>query len=261
MVLLKSMIEKTLREIRDDYPWPQMQREYTFTLATGAASYAHPGDFNAIQNETVWNRTQTMPLIGPVDEVMWQNYKSGLITTLPRQRFRVKGWSGTQLFIDPTPTSSENGQTVAYEYLSSTIVRPKTWTALTSWTGFQYCSYNGNIYDRGGTGAASTGSTPPTHTTGAASDGVISWTYRSNAYETIVYDSDEAILDEKIILDGTEWRFRQSRGFDYEVLKQSAEQYLDIAKTKLEGAGVASFALSAGLPPMIGRWSYPEGSY
>lgn len=259
--LVWQMILATLQEISDDHPWPELQKETTFTLVTGQASYALPGDFDRVQNDTLWNRTQRWPLIGPLDPVLWQQYKSGLVTTLPRQRFRVKGWTDTQFFIDPTPTSAENGQTIAFEYISATTIRPKTWAANTVWTDLQYCSYNGNIYDRGSTGAATTGTTAPTWTSGTSSDGLINWTYVSAAYDAFVNDTDEAILNHQIVEQGAVWRFKRERGLDYETLRADAEQQLEVAKTKLSGAEIVSLNRNQVGPVGIGPWSYPEGNF
>lgn len=259
ITFLKAMIEKTAQEIRNSFAWPELWKEYTFTLSTSTASYALPGDYDRRQNETLWNRTQHWPLIGPVDAVEWQNYKSGLITTLPRQRFQVKGWATNQFYIDPTPTSAENGQTCVYEYLIRTVFRPKTWVTSTAFSAGTYCSYNGNIYKT--TAGGTTGATPPTHTTGSASDGAVTWTYQSTYFETITADTDECILDNQMIIDGAVWRYKRERGFDYQELKQDAEDQIDLIQSKLSGAGVLSVNGKMRLPPMIGPWSYPEGNY
>lgn len=257
--LIAKMMQKTAVEISDDYPWPELQKEYTFTLTDGAASYALPPDFDRQINATQWNRTQHWPLIGPLDPVLWQQYKSGLVTTLPRQRFRVKGWTNTQFFIDPTPDSSIAGQTIALEYCSGTIWRPKTWVTATAFAAGAYCSYNGNIYMT--TAGGTTGVTPPTWTSGTSSDGVVSWTYQSGAYNNPSTDTDESILDPWMIIDGATWRFKQARNQDYEQDKAIAEEQIEIAKTKLTGAEVLTINRSQLGPIGIGPWSYPEGNF
>lgn len=260
IILLKAMLEKTGQELRSAFHWPEMVREYTFTLTTSAASYALPVDFDSILTATWWNRTRSWPLIGPLDPVEWQQYKSGLITSFPRQRFRIKGQTGTQLFIDPTPTSSENGQTIAYEYLTRSVYYPIVWIASTSWAGHSYCSYNGNTYAK--TAGTSTGTTPPTHTSGAVSDGGITWTYNSTTqFEYSSDDTDLFVLDDQLMIDGAVWRFKRERGLDYEELKRDAEEQIDNAKSKLAAANALSLSNRAQFPFMIGPWSYPEGNY
>jgi hypothetical protein len=263
VILIQAMLQKTIADIKDSFPWPELQREHTFTLANGTAAYILPGDFDQILNKTIWNRTQKWPLLGPVDPVEWQTWKSGLVTTLPRQRFRVKYWGDAQLFIDPTPGSGEDGQICVFEYISTNAIRPKTWLPSTTWTGIQYCSYNGNTYDRGGAGVATTGTSAPVHTSGAISDGSITWTYFNShfPYDAFVYDSDVIILDNQMIIDGAVWRFKEERGLDYEDLRKQAEDKLEGMTTKLTGAGVVTINQARLNSPMIGPWSYPEGSY
>lgn len=258
IILIRSIMERTARDIANDYPWPELQKEYTFTLTT-SASYPLPSDMDRMQFETLWNRTQHWPMIGPVDSVAWQQYKSGLVVSLPRQRFRVKGWATNQFFIDPTPDSGISGQTMAFEYISRSLFRPRTWATGTVFAASSYCSYNGNIYST--TAGGTTGATPPTHTTGSASDGGVTWVYFSTAYESIVSDTDESILDPNMLVDGTVWRFKMERGLEYQELKKRAEDDIEKLKTHLQGSGVLSFNRWRMATPMIGPWNYPEGNY
>lgn len=260
MILLLAMFEEAVSNIGSEFPWPEIQREYTFTLATSTDSYALPDDFDRRTNETEWNRTQKWPLIGPLDAVLWEVYKSGLITTVPRQRFRVKGWGLTQFFIDPTPSSSENGQTCVYEYCSQTTIAPKTWVASTSWLGLRYCSYNGYIFDRGSTGAASTGTSAPTPS--SLNDGSITWTLYTAAYNTFAYDSDNVLLDNDVVLERAIWRFKQERGFDFEDYRAKAEEQKEMTKTKKTGAMILGIPRNnIGYPPVLGINNYPQGNF
>ena len=145
-VLLKAMIYKTIQDIRDDYDWPELQREHLFKTIGGQASYPLPLDYDRRINETLWNRSQNWPLIGPIDPILWQQYKSGFITTLPRQRYRVKGISNNQFFIDPTPSDDDNDQQMVYEYICETAIRPVAWAANTAYTtAVPYVFSNGLI--------------------------------------------------------------------------------------------------------------------
>lgn len=261
VILLRTMLERAVQEIRNEFPWPELQKELLFTLATSTANYVLPTDFDRFQNETLWNRTQRWPLLGPVDAVLWQVYKSGLITTLPRQRFRVKGWQTNQFYVDPTPGASDNGQICVFEYISRTCIKPKTWVTSTSWLGLRYCSYNGNIYDRGSEAAATTGTNPPTVTSGSVSDGSITWTFTNAVFDTVTYDSDDVILDNEMITDAIVWMFKQQRGFDFEDDRRIANNQKDMAKSRLQGATTLSVNRRDYMPPYIGILSYPEGNF
>jgi hypothetical protein len=260
-LLLRAMLDKAAREIRDYCTWPQLTKEYTFPLATGQAGYALPGDLNYVHFKSFWNRTQMFPLRGPLNSVDWQEYKSGIVASFPYQRFMVRGWSGNNFTIDPTPSSSDNGQICAFDYSTSYTMRPTTaWAASTSFLNIRYC-YNGlNIYDRGGTGAATSGTTPPTHTSGSVTDGLITWAYVSD-YETALADSDVYLIDEKLIVDEAVWRFLRARDLDYGELKQESAQAIEHAKTNLSSADVLTYNAQRLGAPMIGTWSYPIGNF
>jgi hypothetical protein len=259
VLLLRQLIEEAAQNISQEFPWPELQKEYTFTLATSTAAYALPGDFDRQLSETHWNRTSHWPLDGPLNAGEWQTYKSGLSGSIPNQKFRVKGWGSTQFYIDPTPTSDENGDTMAYEYIIRTVFRPKTWAASTVFAAASYCSYNGNIYytSAGGT----TGATPPTHVTGSASDDVVTWVYQTTYFDTVTADTDETIIDQRLVIDRVIWRFKQERGLDFAELKAEAEARKDMAMTKLDGAGDIMVQAVDAVPAMIGPWSYPESDY
>jgi len=264
--LLLAMIKQTLVEIADGYIWAELQREGTIPLLTGIDYYSFPADYDRRQSETLWNRDKRWPLIGPLNAQEWQQFKSGLISTQPRQRFRVKGYGeGTRMYIDPVPASSENGQVIAFEYISTNVVKPRTWVASTSWLGLTYCSYDSRIYTRGSSGAATTGTTPPTHLTGTVSDGLINWTRIDTdstfVYSSIQFDTDELVLDEYSVIDGAVWRFKRERNLEYAELRQDAERGLEIAEIKQIDAGVISLRPSLAGTPMIGPWSYPEEDF
>lgn len=259
IVFLQTLFEKVTQDLRDEYPWPELTKEYTFTLATSTASYALPGDLHRFHMETLWNRSQHWPLLGPLTPLEWQHVKSGNISSFPRQRFRVKSWVTNQFFIDPTPTSSENGQTIAFEYVSKTCIRPVAWTTSTAFSAATYCSYNGNIYYTAAGGT--TGASPPVHTSGSASDGVVTWVYQSAGFETIIKDTDEFILSSSLIEEGVIWQYKREKGFDYEELKDEWIRRVETTKTRLQGASVVNMQGNGYVYPMIGLANYPQGSF
>lgn len=144
-VLLKAMIYKTIQEIRDEYDWPELTRQHLFRTISGLANYPLPLDYDRRINSTLWNRDQNWPLIGPIDPELWQQFKSGFITTLPMQHFRVKGIEQNQFYIDPTPTDSDGDQLMVYEYITDTAIRPANWAANTAYTTSSYVFFNGLI--------------------------------------------------------------------------------------------------------------------
>lgn len=112
--------------------WTILQKEYTFTTSASVASYSMPSDFERFINQTQWDRANNWELRGPMTPQGWQRIKSGIVTTGPRRRFRIKASSQAKLlFIDPTP--SEAGDTIAFEYLSNQWCQSSSGSAQSDW--------------------------------------------------------------------------------------------------------------------------------
>lgn len=111
-------------------PWEILQKEYTFSTVASTASYAFPSDLGYFQDYTIWDRTQFWALRGSLSAQDWQAYKSGLQSTTPRQRFRIKAGL---IFIDPTPSSIAS---IVIEYISNLWVAPTATPTVASKTGF-----------------------------------------------------------------------------------------------------------------------------
>lgn len=111
-------------------PWARLQTEYTFSLVASQASYAFPTDLGQFLDYTFWNRTQYWQFRGSLSPQIWQAYKSGVNSTTPRQRFRVKQGA---IFIDPTPSTTDS---CVIEYTSSYWVAPTATPTVGSKTAF-----------------------------------------------------------------------------------------------------------------------------
>lgn len=70
------------------------------------------------------------------------------------------------------------------------------WQAGTSVATNDHCSYGGNLYKN--TSGSLTGSTPPTHTVGSASDGGVTWSYQGAAPASYYDETYLARMDEMI---------------------------------------------------------------
>lgn len=261
---VKFLLAKILeagRDIATMRDWPELQREHTFTLVTDQANYALPGDMNFVLTMTHWDRNSHWPLIGPLSPQEWQYRKSGISSSVPRDMFRVKGFTDRQLYLHPTPGSGDSGATMVFEYCSKNWCRPKTWVASTNWNQKSYSFYNGNFYTRNATTNVSTGTTAPTHITGSTSDGSITWEYYDDPYETFYSDEDETILDAENIIAGAVWRFKRDRGWNYLDLKESAEEALKWSGSDLNGGTIVDFSGNAYRGLGLGFGSIPDGDF
>lgn len=96
---------------------------YPATTATASAScnfytqkYALPADFDRMISDTNWDRSNHWPNLGPKSSQEMQWLQGGLISTVPRERFRV---IGNSMVFFPAPTSALN---MVYEYVSNYTV-------------------------------------------------------------------------------------------------------------------------------------------
>lgn len=235
---LLALLRREGLALRDRYSWPVLQKEHTFTLANGTASYALPGDYLRLLDGTLWDRSQNFPLIGGVSPRHWQYRKSGISQLSPRMEFRIKGTSLTQFYLHPTPDSSTDGNTLAFEYITTRWIKPVVWTASTSFAAGAYCFYDGNYYIT--TAGGTTGSTEPTHTSSSASDGGVSWEYYSSDYESPTADTDTAVLDSDLLVMGIKWRFMQQKGLEWEPLYRQYDDLCRVRVSAYTGASVLS---------------------
>lgn len=231
---LVALLTREGKEARCQVYWPQLTKEWTFSLVDSQANYALPGDFERFDFRTMWSRGNHWELTGPLSPQEWQWRKSGIVSSGPRQRFRIKGSADNQFYIDPTPGSSDASLLLVYEYQSANWVRPKTWVTATNFVASSYCFYNGNFYFTASGGT--TGATAPTHTSGTASDGGVSWAYYSDAYDKPLADTDVSLIAEDIITMGLKWRFMQQKGLDYVDLKRQYDEKIRAESTSLTGA-------------------------
>lgn len=156
LILLLAMINRAIDELGNEYEWPELIREHAFLLIEGVEAYPLREDYDRKVDETLWNQTQSLPLMGPTLPAIWQQYKSGFITTLPSQRFRIKGFALNQFYIDPKPDSDINGQICVYEYISKFKRRPVTWAANTAYTTVNYVYSDGIILKCSSNGTSNT---------------------------------------------------------------------------------------------------------
>jgi hypothetical protein len=218
------------QEARRRYSWPQFTRRGTITLSTGVESYALPGDFHRFIPETGWDTNLDWNLWGPMSPQEWSYIKEGLISYMgPRQQFRVKGRTSQQFFVNPVPGAS--GNVLAFEYVSKSYVKPVAWAANTAYNVLGTTTAiveNNDIYYELVSGTTS-GVTAPTHTSGDASDGGITWRVYNSPVETVSSNSDQVLLDDALLQVGTEYHFLEMSSFDYSARKADWETALPVA--------------------------------
>lgn len=101
----------------------QVTITYPATSATASAScsfavqdYALPSDLDRLIGDANWDRTNHWPNLGPKSAQEWQWLQGGMISTVPRERYRI--YNNYMRFF-PAPTSPLN---ISFEYMSNYTV-------------------------------------------------------------------------------------------------------------------------------------------
>lgn len=108
--------------LSERYEWQALIREATFITraveAQGSLTQIAPG-VKRIINDTIWNRTQGRPILGPVPPSSWQQTKaSNFNGPIPRYRIR-----NNLMLFDAAPTA---GEECWFEYITKNWVRTAT---------------------------------------------------------------------------------------------------------------------------------------
>lgn len=113
---IMALLEEEGDDLAQRGAWEGITFEATHTtVATedqGAMTDIATNGFSYIKNETIWDRTNKVPVCGPMDSKEWQAVK-GFGVTGPRYRYRIRGG---KFLVNPTPTA---GYTWAFEYVSN----------------------------------------------------------------------------------------------------------------------------------------------
>ena len=115
-------------ELSQLYPWEFLNKQHSFTtLDTDSGNYPLPDDFLYLVNQTAWERTENIPLFGPLSAQEWQALLGrDLVTSTIYASFRI---SEGQFRIFPQPPP--NGLDIYYEYVSRNWVQDSTNSANT----------------------------------------------------------------------------------------------------------------------------------
>ena len=118
-VQLKYLLNSAGQELVQLNDWQVMERDFAFTtteLDTG--SYDLPSDFSHMIDQTGWDRTNTVPIGGPLSSQDWA-YLAGrdLVSQTIYVNFQLDGGK-LQLYPQPPPV----GLDISFKYMSRTWV-------------------------------------------------------------------------------------------------------------------------------------------
>ena len=257
------------------FQWPQLKRGYVFTTSTGVSNYQLPGDFYRILDSTQWDITNQWPLLGPISDFNMTLRNYSVVALQTRKAYQIVGPTQylhstspyserSQGWFQINPAGENNTDQLFLGYLSGNWVWPPDWTAGELVAAGSMRSGNGYTYITSAGGTC--GGTRPSHSTGTASDGGVSWTvsyqpFACDPANTGLTDACRVLLDEDIMIDGLVWAYKRAKGQDYQDLRVEWDDAVKAAYARFDGPKRISmadqFSASDDLFPFTapGSWS------
>lgn len=112
---IQGLLEEECNDLAARHPWQGITFEASLTSLAledqGAMSAIATNGFRSIRNNTIWDRTDRLPVLGPMSGSNWQFMKA-MVALGPRYRFRIRG---DHLLVNPPPSAGHDWR---FEYLS-----------------------------------------------------------------------------------------------------------------------------------------------
>jgi hypothetical protein len=112
---IMRLLEEEGNDLSQRGDWEALTNEAALTTLAledqGAIASIATNGFSSIKNNTIWDRTNRLPVLGPMDGQEWQAMKA-VFANGPRFRFRIRGG---HLLVNPTPSA---GYSWYFEYMS-----------------------------------------------------------------------------------------------------------------------------------------------
>jgi len=115
IIQMRTLLKSCGREMIGLRDWTHLRKEHTFTTVSNQANYALPADFNSMFDQTWWNRTNRLPVGGPLSAQEWQYLKARLVGVVFTVLFRPMNG---QIYLYPD-TNTPGGYDIAFEYKTS----------------------------------------------------------------------------------------------------------------------------------------------
>lgn len=112
---IRALLEEEGNDLAQRGSWEGLTQQASLTTVAdetqGALTTIASNGFRYIKNATIWDRTNKLPVYGPLSDQEWQAVKA-LVQTGPRYSWRIRGG---QLIVNPVPTA---GYAWYFEYVS-----------------------------------------------------------------------------------------------------------------------------------------------
>lgn len=257
-VQLCALLKSVGRNLRRRRQWTFLTSVYTFNTVSGTANYALPYDYGRFIDRTFWNRTNQLPMAGPLSPTEFEYLKGRLVGVIYNTLFRaLQG----QLQVYPDVNTPGN-YVIAYEYTSRFWVIP---TGTQAYSGFwapqqtyatgAYLQNGGNIYQCNAGGVS--GTYGPIGNSGTIGDGVLNWTWVSVAGSSHPESSDDLCwLDAQLLSRGLKYAWLAGKGLPSQGAKDDFDEVFEQAANDDTVAPVLNIS-PGGVGQLIGGRNLP----
>ena len=236
------------------FPWQSMIKVGSITLVAGDQQ-SLPDDCTELLTDTAYYAGMMQPLNGPISLQEWQRQTQMVTSSLRFSFLRTFNDNGnTGITVNPVAVG---GEVVNFLYKSKNWLRPKFWSAGMSVKANSWCYSDATYWTCSTAGTA--GSTAPTNANGG-NDGNLIWVPHPGVlYDLIGEDTDEPLVQARILQKGILATFFERKGWAYE--KIEAEYYQGMREIFAERNGGRSFNLFGSKSNLISTQNYRERDY
>lgn len=114
IVQLCQLLKSLGRDLINQRNWSYLRKSHSFTTVQNIAYYDLPTDFRRMLDQTWWNRTNRLPVGGPLSPQEWTYLKARLVGVVFNVLFRPDA-GRIELYPD---TNTPGGQDINFEYES-----------------------------------------------------------------------------------------------------------------------------------------------
>lgn len=119
VVQIRALLQEGLKSLSGRGPWERLINQAlwttTATESQGPITTLAANGYRWMLPQTLWDRTEKLPLLGPIDSQDWQALKA-IVVTGPRYSFRLRGG---EFITTPAPPA---GHTWVFEYVSKNFI-------------------------------------------------------------------------------------------------------------------------------------------
>jgi hypothetical protein len=98
VVQMLGLLSSAGQDLCTMFDWQFLHKTFTLNLVVGQTLYPLPADWNGFVNDTFWNNTTRLPLIGPVPPSIWRMlnqielYNPAQATDMCQADYYSRGW-------------------------------------------------------------------------------------------------------------------------------------------------------------------------